>query len=121
MMNYYDLLGIDPQSSFETLNARQEAEGKQLFANPRNAAAGSLRQLDSKITAQRKLDILMAKYPAIKAVLSQTEFATLQRVSGKYWEPMQQFGITMSYGSQDIVLQELMDETVAAITASAAN
>ena len=59
--------------------------------------------------------------PAIKAVLSQTEFATLQRVSGKYWEPMQQFGITMSYGSQDIVLQELMDETVAAITASAAN
>ena len=59
--------------------------------------------------------------PAIKAVLSQTEFATLQRVSGKYWEPMQQFGITMSSGSQDIVLQELMDETVAAITASAAN
>lgn len=59
--------------------------------------------------------------PAIKAVLSQTEFATLQRVSGKYWEPMQQFGITMSSGSQDLVLQELMDETVAAITASAAN
>ena len=48
-----------PKKSFEKLNARQEEEGKALFANPRNAAAGSLRQLDPKICAQRGLDIFI--------------------------------------------------------------
>ncbi|MBE6609133.1 MAG: NAD-dependent DNA ligase LigA [Ruminococcaceae bacterium] len=48
-----------PRSNFEELNAKRESEGAQLFANPRNAAAGSLRQLDSKITAERKLDIFV--------------------------------------------------------------
>ncbi|MBE6572884.1 MAG: NAD-dependent DNA ligase LigA [Ruminococcaceae bacterium] len=48
-----------PRSSFENLNIQREASGQALFANPRNAAAGSLRQLDSRITAKRNLDIFI--------------------------------------------------------------
>lgn len=48
-----------PRSSFEKLNLAREAKGEPLFANPRNAAAGSLRQLDSRIAAERGLDIFV--------------------------------------------------------------
>lgn len=48
-----------PQKSFIKLNEMRETAGEALFANPRNAAAGSLRQLDSKVTAQRNLDIFV--------------------------------------------------------------
>ena len=48
-----------PRSSFNSLNEQRELAGEDLFANPRNAAAGSLRQLDPKITAERKLDIFV--------------------------------------------------------------
>lgn len=48
-----------PRKSFEELVRRQELEEEQIFKNPRNAAAGSLRQKDSKITAERKLDIFV--------------------------------------------------------------
>lgn len=61
-----------PKKSFELLNQRQEEEGKALFANPRNAAAGSLRQLDPQIAAKRGLDILIFNVQYVEGV----EFAT---------------------------------------------
>ncbi len=57
-----------PKKSFEALNIRQEELGKPLFANPRNAAAGSLRQLDPKIAAQRGLDIYIFNIQLIDGV-----------------------------------------------------
>jgi DNA ligase (NAD+) len=47
---------VMPTDAFAKLNARQRADGKQEFANPRNAAAGSLRMLDAAVTASRRLD-----------------------------------------------------------------
>ncbi len=48
-----------PRASFEALNREREVNGENMFANPRNAAAGSLRQLDSRVTAKRNLDIFV--------------------------------------------------------------
>ena len=45
-----------PNASFQMLNEEREKNGEELFANPRNAAAGSIRQLDSSVAAKRKLD-----------------------------------------------------------------
>ena len=51
-----------PRSVFERINAKREAEGKALMANPRNAAAGSLRQLDPNVTAERALSVFIFNF-----------------------------------------------------------
>jgi DNA ligase (NAD+) len=48
-----------PKASFLRLNEERQARGEELFANPRNAAAGSLRQLDPKVAASRQLDLFV--------------------------------------------------------------
>ena len=67
-----------PKKSFEALNAQQELEGKPLFANPRNAAAGSLRQLDPKIAAKRGLDILIFNIQLADGVTFKTHGESLE-------------------------------------------
>ncbi len=57
-----------PQKSFLKLNEQREALGEPTFANPRNAAAGSLRQLDSKIAAERKLDIYIFNVQRVEGI-----------------------------------------------------
>lgn len=51
-----------PKKSFEKLNIQRKEKGEDLFANPRNAASGSIRQLDSKIAASRGLDMFIYTY-----------------------------------------------------------
>ncbi len=63
---------------FTELNELQEIYGQKLFANPRNAAAGSLRQLDSKITAQRKLSMFAFNIQNSEGINFSTHFETLQ-------------------------------------------
>ena len=66
-----------PKKVFQKLNEEREREGQSLFANPRNAAAGSLRQLDPKIAARRKLDILIFNVQLAEGVNFQTHQESL--------------------------------------------
>ena len=60
-----------PRKSFELLNTERENNNEVLFANPRNAAAGSLRQLDSKITAKRRLSAFIYSIVGDDSIISQ--------------------------------------------------
>ena len=65
---------------FDALNARQTANGGKTFANPRNAAAGSLRQLDPEITRARPLAFFAYAWGALSAPLAETQFQAIERL-----------------------------------------
>ena len=67
-----------PKKTFEELNRQRELDGEALFANPRNAAAGSLRQLDPKIAAKRGLDILIFNIQLADGVSFDTHAQSLE-------------------------------------------
>lgn len=67
-----------PKKAFQKLNQRREEEGKPLFANPRNAAAGSLRQLDPKIAAKRGLDIFIFNIQLAEGISFTSHCETLE-------------------------------------------
>ncbi len=71
------------KAGFERLNAKQLEVGGKTFANPRNAAAGSLRQLDSKITASRPLEFCCYGLGQVSADIADTHIGNLQQL--KQW------------------------------------
>lgn len=94
-----------PRTVFERLNARREAEGTALLANPRNAAAGSLRQLDPKITAERALSIFVFNFQEGSLYLDghtpETHTETLNRLAELGFTTLQETAVHVT--REDIV------------------
>jgi DNA ligase (NAD+) len=69
------------KSDFDALNAAQEAAGEKLFANPRNAAAGSLRQKDPSVTAARPLRFLAHGWGEVSALPSESQYGVMRAIA----------------------------------------
>lgn len=69
------------KAAFAKMNAGLEAEGKQTYVNPRNSAAGALRQLDAKITASRPLRFFAHGWGELSEPLAETQYESVQRLA----------------------------------------
>jgi DNA ligase (NAD+) len=81
------------KADFDKLNQKQAAKGEKIFANPRNAAAGSLRQLKSRVTAQRPLSFFSYAIGAVEGV-------ELPKSHNEILNLLQQWGLPISQDSQ---------------------
>ena len=81
--SYLEVRGevVIPTDAFDKMNARASALGEKVFVNPRNAAAGSLRQLDSRITAKRPLSFTAYSVGVVEGDLPDCHDATLRQLS----------------------------------------
>lgn len=87
-----------PEKSFIRLNEQREASGEPRFANPRNAAAGSLRQLDSKIAAERKLDIFVFNLQRIEGKELLTHSQSIKYLSSLGFKVIPERGVYSGIG-----------------------
>lgn len=97
-----------PRAVFERINLAREAAGQTLLANPRNAAAGSLRQLDPKIAAERKLDIFVFNFQEGRLYLDgrepQTHTETLSRLAELGFKTLENTAVS---GSADGIISHI--------------
>ena len=98
------------KAEFAALNAAAEASGQKTYANPRNAAAGSLRQIDAKITAQRPLRFFAYAWGLISAPFAETQWAALEAL--KAW------GFKVTPQSQRVEGPEGLSAAYAALAAA---
>ena len=86
---------VIPRDAFERMNAQARAADEKVFVNPRNAAAGSLRQLDSRITARRPLTFTAYSVGAVEGDLPAAHDAILRRLS-EWGLPISEYMQTVS-------------------------
>ncbi|WP_295730798.1 NAD-dependent DNA ligase LigA [uncultured Limosilactobacillus sp.] len=98
-----------PKASFVKLNADREANGQPVFANPRNAAAGSLRQLDPQVTAHRNLATFMYYVPEYEKLGVATQEEALQR--------MRDLGFNVNPHNRTVSSEEELAQYIAEYTA----
>ena len=96
-----------PREAFAALNEKREAEGEQLFANPRNAAAGSLRQLDSKVTASRRLDIFVFNVQAAEGIEFSSHIESLEYLKSQGFHIIDGIRRTSSAGEIISAIEEI--------------
>src|SRR4029453_7936457 len=70
-----------PRSRFEAMNREREAEGEETFANPRNAAAGSMKTLDTQVVKKRGLDIFLYSVAHVKGARLTGQWQTLEQLA----------------------------------------
>jgi len=97
-----------PKKVFEELNAQRELRGEKLFANPRNAAAGTMRQLDPKVVAARKLDILVFNIQYVNEIDFTSHSETLEYLKTRNFKVIP-YKIVTNYDDCVSIIHEMGD------------